>query len=325
MIARLQSANDGSSKLEAEMRAWVAVTDREWYRFLLARPELDEVNFWQPSGGRRFSAIQTGEPFLFKLHYPDNAIVGGGTYLWSTTFPLSLTWEAFEQKNGAATIGEMRARVTRYRKPRPGPNEDPAVGCLIIEDSWFLPESDWIPAPLDWRPNIVQGKSYDLGSGIGQRMWEQVLLARQMAWAREHLTEPDAPMYGDPVLARQRLGQGAFRMLVTDAYSRRCAVTKEKALPVLQAAHIRPVSDGGRNLVSNGLLLRSDVHRLFDLGYVTITPAYEFRASRRLRDEFDNGEEYFAMEDSPLWLPPRPEDRPSPDLFEWHNDEVFLA
>jgi len=184
MIARLQSANDGSSKLEAEMRAWVAVTDREWYRFLLARPELDEVNFWQPSGGRRFSAIQTGEPFLFKLHYPDNAIVGGGTYLWSTTFPLSLTWEAFEQKNGAATIGEMRARVTRYRKPRPGPNEDPAVGCLIIEDPWFLPESDWIPAPLDWRPNIVQGKSYDLGSGIGQRMWEQVLLARQMAWAR---------------------------------------------------------------------------------------------------------------------------------------------
>ena len=39
---------------------------------------LDEVNFWQPSGGRRFHALEPGEPFLFKLHYPENAIVGGG-------------------------------------------------------------------------------------------------------------------------------------------------------------------------------------------------------------------------------------------------------
>jgi putative restriction endonuclease len=37
-----------------------------------------------------------------------------------------------------------------------------------------------------------------------------------------------------------RLGQGAFRLLVTDAYQRRCAVTGERTLPVLDAAHIRP-------------------------------------------------------------------------------------
>src|SRR5207245_11556742 len=95
--------------------------------------------------------------------------------------------------------------------------------------------------------------------------------------------EPLAPMYGDPVLVRQRLGQGAFRLVVMDTYQRRCAVTKEKALPVLQAAHIKPVSEGGRHLVSNGLLLRSDVHTLFDRGYVTNTPELKFRASRRLR------------------------------------------
>ncbi len=81
-----------------------------------------------------------------------------------------------------------------------------------------------------------------------------------------------------------------------DAHDRRCAVTKEKALPVLQAAHIRPVSEGGRHLVPNGLLLRSDVHALFDRGYVTITPEYEFRASLRLKDEFDNAEERLSSE-----------------------------
>lgn len=46
------------------MKAYVGVTDRDWYRFLLGRPDLDEVNFWQPSGGRAFRAIKPGDPFL---------------------------------------------------------------------------------------------------------------------------------------------------------------------------------------------------------------------------------------------------------------------
>jgi len=120
------------------MRAFVGVTDREWYRFLLARPDLDEVNFWQPSGGRAFRAIAPGDPFLFKLHYPENAIVGGGTYVWSTTFPLWITWDAFEERNGAATRSEMRARIERYRRVRGGPHEDYPLGCIILEDPFFL-------------------------------------------------------------------------------------------------------------------------------------------------------------------------------------------
>jgi putative restriction endonuclease len=306
------------------MRAYVAVTDRSWYDFLRGRPGLDEVNFWQPSGGRRFRAIEPGEPLLFKLHYPHHAIVGGGTFTWSTAFPASITWEAFGQNNGAATLAEMRARIERYRGVRGRANEDYVVGCLILEDPFFLDEADWIPAPPDWKPNIVRGKAYDLTSMVGRRLWDQVLNARRIALARQEV-DPGTPMYGDPALVRQRLGQGAFRMLVMDSYQRRCAITREKALPVLQAAHIRPVSEGGRHLVTNGLLLRSDVHTLFDRGYVTITPEYEFRASRRLRQEFENGEDYFAMEGKVLWLPPRPDDRPSREFLEWHNDVAFLA
>lgn len=47
------------------------------------------------------------------------------------------------------------------------------------------------------------------------------------------------------ILIRHRLGQGAFRVLVTDAYQRRCAISGEKTLPVLEAAHIRPYSQHG--------------------------------------------------------------------------------
>ena len=62
------------------MKAYVGVTDVEWYRFLAGRPELDEVNFWRPGGGRSFEVLTPGEPFFFKTHYPHNRVVGGGFY-----------------------------------------------------------------------------------------------------------------------------------------------------------------------------------------------------------------------------------------------------
>jgi putative restriction endonuclease len=102
-------------------------------------------------------------------------------------------------------------------------------------------------------------------------------------------------------------------------------VTGERALPVLEAAHIRPVGQEGRHRTSNGLLLRSDIHTLFDRGYVTVTPERRFRVSSRLKKDFDNGEEYRKFADRGLWVPSSTEDRPDPKLLEWHGDEVFLG
>jgi putative restriction endonuclease len=132
-------------------------------------------------------------------------------------------------------------------------------------------------------------------------------------------------MFGEPISIRPRLGQGSFRVLVTDTYERRCAVTREKILPVLQAAHIRPVSRGGLHRIDNGVLLRSDVHTLFDRGYVTITPDQRFRVSRKLRDDFNNGEYYFQFDGADVWSPPTVADRPAAEALEWHADSVFLS
>ena len=143
------------------MRAFVGVTDREWFEFLRVRPHLDEVNFWQPHGGRRFRALEPGEPFLFKLHAPANAVVGGGTFLWADSFPAWLAWEAFEEKNGAASFEEMRRRIERYRREPISASGVEEVGCILLSEPFFLAEPLWIPQPRDWSPNIVQGKTYD--------------------------------------------------------------------------------------------------------------------------------------------------------------------
>lgn len=304
------------------MRAYVAVTDGDWYRFLRGRPDLDEVNFWQPSARRPFRSISPGELFLFKLHYPEHAIVGGGMYLWSTHFPFTIAWEAFGEQNGAASIRDMRDRIRRYARVSIERMPTHEIGCIIVRNPFFLNEADWIEPPPDWSPNIVQGKTYDLTSFYGQRLLDEVRAKSQRTAARGG--EVEGPMFGDPTLVRRRLGQGSFRILVTDAYERRCAVTGERALPVLQAGHIRPVAEGGSHRIDNGILLRSDVHTLFDRGYVTITPKQRFRVSRRLRDDFHNGEAYYTLEGRDLWLPRASDDRPSPEFLEWHNDVVFL-
>jgi len=114
-------------------------------------------------------------------------------------------------------------------------------------------------------------------------------------------------------------------VLVTDAYGRRCAATGERTLPVLEAAHIHPFAAGGPHRVDNGLLFRSDLHTLFDRGYITVTPEARLEVSSRIRKEFENGRDYYALHGKEIRLPTRPELRPSPPLLSWHNENVFLG
>jgi putative restriction endonuclease len=93
---------------------------------------------------------------------------------------------------------------------------------------------------------------------------------------------------------------------------------------VLEAAHIKPFAQEGPHSVDNGLLLRSDFHRLFDSGYVTVTPDYRIEISRRLKEEFENGRSYYPFHGMQIdHLPGSPGDRPSRELLGWHNEKVF--
>jgi putative restriction endonuclease len=125
------------------------------------------------------------------------------------------------------------------------------------------------------------------------------------------------------VLVRPRLGQGAFRVAVTDAYGRACAVTGEHSLPVLEASHIKPYALEGPHEVNNGLLLRSDLHQLFDLGYITVTPDLRLKVGEHLRGEFENGRTYYPMDDTRLAVPDQPSMQPDGSFLRWRNESVF--
>jgi putative restriction endonuclease len=298
----------------------IAVTDGDWFEMLRQQPNLSEVNFWAPSAGN-FRALQPGEMFLFKLHAPRNVIVGGGIFAYANALPCSLAWEAFREANGARSAQEMRSRIARYRRADPTDRTDFEVGCRILTQPFFFDERDWIPVPANWSPNIVSFKTYNTGNAEGLALWEAAndrLNRPQIAGMTE---EPSR--FGEPHLIRPRLGQGAFRVLVTDIYRRRCAITQERTLPALEAAHIRPYADGGAHEAPNGLLLRRDIHSLFDAGYVTVSPDLHFEVSRRIREEFDNGKHYYALHGNKIEPPSDIGQCPDPAALKWHNENCF--
>ena len=201
---------------------------------------LSEVNFWAPAAAN-FRALQPGELFLFKLNAPRNFIVGGGIFAYANTLPCSLAWEAFRESNGAHSAQEMRKRIGKYRRSDPADRSDFAVGCRILTQPFFFEEIDWLPVPGSWSPNIVSFKTYNTADTEGLALWEAV----NNRWGRSPTSALSGhERFGAPQLIKPRLGQGAFRILVTDIYDRRCAVTRERTLPALEAAHIRPYSEG---------------------------------------------------------------------------------
>jgi putative restriction endonuclease len=309
------------------VKAFVGVTDERWYRFLAERSQINEVNFWRPSGGS-FRALSPGEPFLFKAHYPLNRVVGGGFFSGFTQLRISEAWDLFGEANGAASIDEMRHSVGRYRKQAIGPDEDPLIGCIFVRDATFFPGESTVDPPPGFASNVVQGKTYDLadhavadyfGLLIHRLIGTTVELDLSQPWHRP------GPVYGDPRLVPQRLGQQSFKAVVLGAYGRRCAITGNRVQPVLQAAHIRPLPKGGEHRLDNGLLLKSDVHILFDRGYLGVDPKHRLLVSPRLRSEFGNGDQFYAKAGDQIALPERRSDRPRAEFLEWHLDTVFKA
>ncbi len=307
------------------MRGYVAPTDYDWYRFLQARPELREVNFWRPSGSP-FKALTPGELFFFKLKAPDNAIGGFGLFARAAVLPIWEAWEVFETANGVADRASLVERLSRLRGERLDRLAvDNAITCIAINEPVFFPPDDWVAEPLDWRREIVQGKGYDLTAGVGRSLLEACAekaasLRSTADWTGEAL---EAARFGDPTLIRPRLGQSSFRIAVLEAYDRRCAVTGEHSLPVIEASHIKPYAAGGDHAVVNGLPLRRDLHRLFDLGFVTVRPNLRFDVSRSLRDKWQNGRIYYELAGREIRLPPNPAEHPSRELLGWHNEQVF--
>lgn len=124
----------------------------------------------------------------------------------------------------------------------------------------------------------------------------------------------------------KRQGQPEFRDKLLKAYNNKCAVTECDAIEALEAAHIVPYLGKNTNFVSNGILLRADIHTLFDRGLLSFDHIpnsendnyYEVIISKEISNST-----YHKLEGNPLSLPDDPNDFPDKSAMKYHYNSIF--
>ena len=142
-------------------------------------------------------------------------------------------------------------------------------------------------------------------------------------WSTEEVNLlPRADMEADnrvrvPADVVRRQGSGPFRANAVRAYGARCAVTGTDVLPILEAAHIMGYTGPHTNDVTNSMLLRSDIHTLFDLHLLTVDANYVVH----LAPDVQKSPAYADLRGRPLSLPADPAARPAVEWLRAHNEK----
>lgn len=262
--------------------------------------------------GHRLRGVWVDSDEVLSLPREKRSILGGADLLASPRDQfriLSRNMQTFGRALDAAYGG---SRVKKIRINGEWPPEEDAIRAILglgTGDSRGMRKSGDVGALV---ASVIADTASDAGS-----------LPGSPAGAAD---DGDTPVF-DPssiedgrqqiaTMVKRRQGQSGFRRILLRAYGTRCAITGCGVEPLLEAAHIHPYRGPDTNSVQNGMLLRADVHTLFDLGLITVSSEMRIVVSPTLA-----GTDYAALEGRTLRLPKSPSDRPSDLAFAWHRNE----
>lgn len=119
-----------------------------------------------------------------------------------------------------------------------------------------------------------------------------------------------------------------FRRVVLRAYDERCAISGLRLIngggrAEVDAAHIRPVSADGPDVVNNGLALSGTAHWMFDRGLIGLGDDLQILVSTHVNDV--DSVRAFLNKTGFAYPPRRPADRPHPHFLKWHREHCFKA
>jgi putative restriction endonuclease len=284
-----------------------ASTTRTWFDALAhLRPE--RVAFWQPTPARP-SRIELGELWYFKeLGSPQ--ILGFGEYVgWERSTVASL-FGKYGLATGYATGAELLAA---FRAFNPDFELNTEIGNVILENF----------TPLD-PPVALSSVGLDDLSVRFAYIDDDDPIARYVGGLRQGAPATSFELR-DPEAAKRiaskrkvRVGQNTFRRLLLQTYGKVCAFTGPQLEETLQAAHIQPYVDAESNHVRNGLLLRADMHVLFDLGLLTLGPDLRIQVSSKLKGRDNTVESLHGTKAILATV------EPSPAAIDFHRQEVFI-
>ena len=178
----------------------------------------------------------------------------------------------------------------------------------FFEDSTFLDLDNY---EIDFSRYIVKIKYFDEPDTLSRVTKSTVSEFELVSETTEKLRKSRTGI--------ERKGQGIFRAKLTFAYSNKCCITGETTPELIEAAHIQPYIDENSNHVKNGLLLRIDIHKLFDNGLMYIDEDFKIHISPQVKSDY-----YQNLDGSQIELPKNENFFPSKEAlksreFEFRN------
>lgn len=262
----------------------ISPTDKNWFNFLKNNQYNSYVNFWTPTPWN-ISDLKEDNRLYFMLKSPIRKIGGFGEFVEYKNITAEAAWNEFGYKNGRESKVEFLKGIQTYidkNSERFGKKALNAfsyqIGCIILKNCQFWDEADYkIPSDynLEFASQVVKIKYYNQNDSFSET-----------DYLNDNFSLVEEPRDSKKYLINTRSGQSVFKGKVLRAYNNICCITGETIPELLEAAHIEKYKTKSSNHLQNGLLLRIDIHRLFDNNLIFIDKNYIIHISSYITDEY---------------------------------------
>ena len=291
----------------------IAPTDIGWFQFLKENKHFNDVNFWTPTPWN-ITRLNSNDKFYFMLKSPIRKIGGFGIFKKYSNHNLNEAWALFGYGNGCASKEELIKRLDDYKAKNSQDKTSVAnteIGCISLSNVEFWEEDAYIDLAetnIDFSSNIVKLKYYtteDFNTSVSTNEENGYILV-----------DMDSEKLKKARMITDRKGQSNFKLLVSTAYNNKCCITGETIPELLEAAHIQPYINQTSNHVQNGILLRSDIHKLYDNNLIYIDESFIVHTSSMLQSNY-----YKQFHNKTISLPSDTIKYPSKDALKSRHDE----
>ncbi|WP_336514914.1 HNH endonuclease [Pollutibacter soli] len=282
----------------------VSPTDLNWFNYLKDNGFNSFVNFWTPTPWN-VSKLSIGDKLYFLLKSPYRKLGGFGEFVLYKNISATEAWNEFGLRNGRASQELMFESIINYlqRNSKVINNDDFSVnthriGCIVLKNCEYWDEEYFMS------PN-------DLGISFPSQVVKMKYFQQAEPQIFENLNANEFVLIDDDLprhrrLATVRVGQGMFKGRILGAYNNQCCVSGPCLPELLEAAHIQPYINKNSNHIRNGILLRVDIHRLYDNGLLYIDEEYVINVSPLVLDPY-----YQSFNGTKITLPARIANHPS--------------
>ncbi|WP_420386022.1 HNH endonuclease [Roseivirga sp.] len=292
----------------------ISPTDLDWFNYLKSNNHTYKVNFWTPTPWN-ISKLSKGDHLYFMLKAPIRKIGGFGIFEDYKTLSFDDAWNQFGLSNGCGSKDELQEKLYLYKNNRSNNlknNSSTQLGCIILKTPIFLDNEHFLDLQnfdISFSRHIVKIKYY-----LDHDPLINHIISNQSS-KDFHLVDLNQKK-SKQTMVKERKGQSLFRFTISEAYKHRCCITGEKIPELLEAAHIQPYINTNSNHVKNGLLLRTDLHKLYDSGLLFIDESYTVHISQYVRSHY-----YNQFHQTRIELPNNENDHPSKNALKLRRYE----